>query len=667
MPSHAATILKPPSNLDLAGWWTFDEGTSTTAGDFSGRGNTGTLVNFASPATASSGWSELGKRGRALSFDGINDYFNINQPPVQTSPNLFTISGWINPGNQYARFITPQANGIDNWVGYDAANQRLEFFITEIADVNNRGRYSAMGSVPLNRWTHFAVSINDKSIKIYINGSLDSSYTESINVGGWSGTWVIGQRGNSAEWYLGKLDDLRVYAAELSLAQISTIYKSTEIVRNLPNNLGLVGYWPMNEGTSTFVGDFSGRGAHATFSGAPLWSAGKRGGALDFDGTDDYLVTPLSRSDYSSITVAAWFKYEGSVSDSYRAIVAGQSANFFIGKNTGNGNIGVQDGAYNSAVAVGTNAWDGNWHHIAYAFSGGTGTVYLDGANVGSGAFAGGTGAIWIGQENEGGGYDFNGKIDDVRVYGRALSAEEIKALYGSNETLVNAPQDKKLTDGLVGYWTFNGKDLAGTVASDVSGRGNSGTLTNGPVPSIGKVGQSLQFDGSNDYVQVPYSAALAPTSAVSFGTWFKTTNKTLSQKILSKTESGGYAIVINEAVGSCNGTSLVGFVGVLAPGMTYFGACYDRSNITDNQWHHVMTTYDGETVLLYLDGAQVASNATPSGPITYSTNNTLCIGTEPSATCGVTQFFSGNIDEARVYNRALSAAEVKQLYLMGK
>jgi hypothetical protein len=61
---------------------------------------------------------------------------------------------------------------------------------------------------------------------------------------------------------------------------------------------------------------------------------------------------------------------------------------------------------------------------------------------------------------------------------------------------IVNAPRPIGLTNGLVGWWTFDGKDISGVQTYDGSGNGNRGILTSGPVQTIGKIGQGLQFDG---------------------------------------------------------------------------------------------------------------------------------------------------------------------------
>ena len=68
---------------------------------------------------------------------------------------------------------------------------------------------------------------------------------------------------------------------------------------------------------------------------------------------------------------------------------------------------------------------------------------------------------------------------------------------------IVNAPKSLGLTNGLIGWWTFDGKAMAGTPAFDKSGQGNYGTLTNGPERVVGKLGQGMSFDRTDSYVHV--------------------------------------------------------------------------------------------------------------------------------------------------------------------
>ena len=74
---------------------------------------------------------------------------------------------------------------------------------------------------------------------------------------------------------------------------------------------------------------------------------------------------------------------------------------------------------------------------------------------------------------------------------------------------IVQRPLYIGLTNGLVGSWTFDGPDIAVDTAYDRSGNANNGTLTNGPVRTEGKIGQALNFDGVNDYVDLGFPSAL--------------------------------------------------------------------------------------------------------------------------------------------------------------
>lgn len=204
-----------------------------------------------------------------------------------------------------------------------------------------------------------------------------------------------------------------------------------------------LGIWDFSEGSGASVADLSGNNNNGTLVGSPAWTSSDTpwgfGYAINFNGSTQYMTTPLSRTGQSPFTIMAWYKYEGTSGSSYRALFGGSSADFYIGKDNGGTNIAVQDGAYNSAVAVGTNAWDGKWHHLAYVHSGGIGTVYLDGRLVGSASFAGGTGAIYVGLEVEGAGYYFQGKVTRVRAFQKNLVATDIKRIYASESGIISA------------------------------------------------------------------------------------------------------------------------------------------------------------------------------------------------------------------------------------
>src|SRR3989344_4887967 len=185
--------------------------------------------------------------------------------------------------------------------------------------------------------------------------------------------------------------------------------------------------------------------------------------------------------------------------------------------------ISSTDSAQTSNTAIN----DGRWNHVcitfvdstdvvSYFFNGGT-----DGASSNATAFVH-SASKTIGNRSGGGSSTaFNGSIDDVRVYSRALSAGEITQLYNLGAATKISATSKGLpgvglNNGLVGHWTFDGPKMLSNVA-DSCISGNTGYLVHsgsGTTTTAGKLGQALSFDGVDDYVIVNNNAAFNSQSA---------------------------------------------------------------------------------------------------------------------------------------------------------
>jgi hypothetical protein len=157
-------------------------------------------------------------------------------------------------------------------------------------------------------------------------------------------------------------------------------------------------------------------------------------GSLSFDGSNDYITTGFTRGTLGNyLSISVWYKYLGTSGRTYSAIIGGKESGagteFFIGKHTGNTNIGIQDGNYNSSFVTGSNAFDGNWHQLVYTYDNGTGKIYLDSVLKNTGSFTKCNDAeeIVIGGEIEGSGYHFEGYISSVSFHNRVLTADEVK------------------------------------------------------------------------------------------------------------------------------------------------------------------------------------------------------------------------------------------------
>ena len=194
---------------------------------------------------------------------------------------------------------------------------------------------------------------------------------------------------------------------------------------------------------------------------------------------------------------------------------------------------------------------------------------------------------------------------------------------------------------GLVAAYGFN--EGSGTVVTDVSGNGNNGTISGATWTTSGKYGNALIFNGTNALVTINNAASLQLTSGMTLEAWvYPTTVSNKSRDVIYKGNDNYYL------EGSTNNSRRP------ALGGTFGSPIYGTAALTANTWTHLAGTYDGATMSLYINGVQVTSRA-QTGAIATSTNP-LQIGGDSI----YGQYFAGRIDEVRVYNRALGAAEIQ-------
>ena len=184
----------------------------------------------------------------------------------------------------------------------------------------------------------------------------------------------------------------------------------------------------------------------------------------------------------------------------------------------------------------------------------------------------------------------------------------------------------------------------SGTTVADASGSGNGGTASGTTWTSSGKFGSALVFNGSSARVTVPDSASLRLTTGMTLEAWvYPTTVSSAWRDVIYKANDNYYL------EGTSDNASRP------AGGGTFLSSpVYGTTALTANSWSHLALTYDKVTLRLYVNGVQVASAAATANIATSS--NPLQIGGDDI----YGQFFSGRIDEVRIYNRALSATEVQ-------
>ena len=199
-------------------------------------------------------------------------------------------------------------------------------------------------------------------------------------------------------------------------------------------------------------------------------------------------------------------------------------------------------------------------------------------------------------------------------------------------------------SSGLVAAYSF--REGTGNVLTDSSGYGNNGTISNATWSSAGRYGGALSFNGTNSRVDVPDAASLDLTSAMTLEAWVRPSTVTGWRTVLLKEQSGGlvYCIYANS-----NNNRPSTHIYVTSEVDTRSSA-----KLSANTWTHLAATYDGTVLRLYVNGNQASSRSVGGNILT--SNGVLRIG--GNSVWG--EYFSGLIDEVRIYNRVLTATEIQ-------
>jgi serine/threonine protein kinase/Tol biopolymer transport system component len=207
----------------------------------------------------------------------------------------------------------------------------------------------------------------------------------------------------------------------------------------------------------------------------------------------------------------------------------------------------------------------------------------------------------------------------------------------------------------LIAHWEL--EEIEGNIAHDSAVGDNDADVFGDPTwqPDGGKAGGALQFDGVDDYLSTPF---ILNPSGVSFSAtaWIK--GGTSGQVIISQadvegqsaTESGSAWLGISPS----DGKLMTGLMSI------FFGTLESESVVADEQWHHVGLVYDFNAMKrhLYVDGTEVAVD----DGVVAGVQSTAGLYIGAGQTLDVGTFFSGLIDDVRIYNKALSAEEITAL-----
>ncbi|HRX84215.1 MAG TPA: DUF4215 domain-containing protein [Phycisphaerae bacterium] len=438
-------------------------------------------------------------------------------------------------------------------------------------------------------------------------------------------------------------------------------------------------HWKMDEDHDQKCRDSSGHGHHGKRGQSnywdnrdPKWAHGRVGSCLRFDGYNDLVdLESVDLGGGTGMSISFWFKADDfDVADArFISKASGPAPDdhyWMVGTGAGNKlRFRLRAGGTVSTLVSGENEIQpGQWYHVAATYDGEAMRLYKNGVEIASMPKTGevnenpNVSAALGNQPVNAGSSPFDGRIDDVQMHTYARTpaeiAGEIAAAGGVDDSTVPG-----LGSSLIYAWSFNegqGQTTASSGAQQANGQlgANSGGDWSDPEWTDGVQGQALRFDGRNDVVD------LGPVN-------FSGSAMTIALWMRADDFGNNYARLISKASGThssdaywsviADGEARIRFL-LKADGWTKDMET-SRNIVSAGEWHHIATTYDGQSMKIYVDGEEVASTA-KSGTINSSNSVHAAIGNQPPGAGD--RPFDGKIDEVYLINRALSANEVAEL-----
>ncbi len=546
---------------------------------------------------------------------------------------------------------------------------------------------SANKQTEISNWNHVAGTYDGSNLKMYINGIQVNSMAATGTINTNALNLTLGSQINSQLYSLGEIDEVRAYnsalsssaifqhaqegstRSQLALPSTDTTTKaegtaSQKLTLGAPqvdaNTVALwhmdetsgtgayikdgippsnpISYWKMDEGSGNIADSI---GSNTFVPTGTTSTTGKISSARSFNGSSDYLsVSNTTNFNFSTgdFTLSAWIKPNASAGSilSNLNCPSTNGCNYFMFNyqtdttlriNTYQAGVGERD------LNVTVSSLIGAWHHVVAIRSNGYVSLYLDGSLIGTPAtstqdISNGNNTLFSGRMYNGVWvYPFNGLIDEVGIWNRALSTSQITSLYNSG----------------------NGQTHPLSLSN-----ANNGTPT-GTTVVDGFYGKARSFNGSSDFIGSFPASYVWDSTYTSYEAWVKFNSLNDRQVIIHRL---GRQLGIN-GYATCTANNLCFSI---VSGGAWRSANYPTSNLQTNKWYHIAGTWNGNSVLLYVNGVQVANTSYTGGTDSYGTD-------APNIGRGNTgsDYFSGVVDEIRISNIARSAEEIAEAYRAGR
>ena len=641
--------------------------------------------------------------GTCFDFDGTDDLVLTNNAVI-TGTGDFTLTAWINRAT---------VNTTDFICGnYSGTNPSgIEFYGINTGEVRCYilGSVTTSTALVADTWYHVGVRRLAGVVQLYINGVADgSAISRTTSITGTLNFAIGNGPDYTSENFDGKIADVKAFNVALSAANMKELYDDSKVIIPTKNaaaggfvsQTNLIGWWPLAEGAGDICYDGSGNGYHGTASNTDgdEWLTGKTGvpqlvegynRKLLFSGDDDVDCGNDSSLNFttSNFSISCWVYIHDLTDVGYIVRRGGWGSNGWYTyltssrtlqiytNDSAQGDPHTQTTSNSSVITANT------WHHVVWVRNGATGVIYVDGTDeTASGDSmidpATSTNNCYIGHSY------IAGIVDEVIVYDTVVTSSQAAALHATDANGGPLPPDPMSgasglpsTGNVQAYWrnegpatwpdrSSNSNDGTPTTAGALSsllfkqgyngqknvntGRDNQGFPLK--FKNVGAVG----FNGVDDYIAVADSPA-----AIHAGTQLS-----ISANIYEPTLTHGGIVKKWATAGQKSWMFYVSTNGkmylMISSDGTNAEEEYSVGTITAGVWNDIAVTFNAGTFKAYINGVDVGVGAN------FSTELSVFAGSDP-INIGYANwagyYFEGQMANVRLYNRALTYAEIQQNY----
>jgi len=609
----------------------------------------------------------------AASFNGSSSGIDLPNLGISGSQSR-TVSFWFN--------LNATPSGTEQLYSQGTNNLKEAFNIqltsSAKVQVSYAGReWDSTTALSTGQWYHILVTYNGGNIEtslnteIYINGTeetLVSGGGSSTGIASTSNTsYSLGYRTNISTLYVdGKMDQVRIFNKALSAAEVTTLYGElaceytcTTDTNGFPASASsdLVAYYKLDNDATDETGSYNGTASNVTFDG------GRYGLSASFNGSSSYISTTYIVPASNTASISSWFNI--SSTGNYRTLFSDAPSNgaaintrmqiYFTPTNTFDVIIGNNSGYWVGSSNSIASYIDGNWHNLIATYNGTDVKVYIDGSLFQSFTSTisfgtAGNQSLVLGKAGLNNVNYWLGKIDQVRIYDKALSSTEVSSLYeDEHQCYITVDSTDPFGDSNnIALYEFENN------ANDSTGSYN-GTASNVTYSTDSIIGTySASFNGSSSNITTSMASSNFGTGgAASFSWWWKpntsgTTVHFLFEGDVESTYSvhtGGGAGTLGIRVSTKNTSGTTTFLDI-------------ANAYTTGIWQHHTVTIGGGETKLYKDGSLIGST-TYSG--TLESCNSFQIGKRSTS-----YYYNGLMDQFRIFSKVLNGDEVWKLYAEG-